>query len=286
MDLSTVEEIWVPIIYITNALNVVKLGSFGGADMALLWYKHPSVFQYSEVLKVRIFCKMDFQEFPFDVHQCYWKLRNWLGWLKYVTLNQPSMKYRGGGANSTQSTEIEIKSNRLNFNAYLNSNESSIVNENGYDYSEAAIQIRLARNKIGLLKIIWGYYVTTGTFSMMSLLSFFVDPSVVPGRMGMLVTLYLMLINSHNSVEAPSGRGFSNIEIWFISVQIPIAFGIIEYGAILAMKRFSKISQEEVNIIGNFSYEPLKLMDILAFIFSSLYFLMFVTLYMITRTSL
>ena len=104
--------------------------------------------------------------------------------------------------------------------------------------------------------------------------------------MGMLVTLYLMLINSHNSVEAPSGRGFSNLEVWFVAVQIPIAFGIIEYGAILAMKRFSKISQQEVKIIGEFSYEPLKFMDIMAFTFSSLYFVVFATLYIITCTSL
>ena len=102
--------------------------------------------------------------------------------------------------------------------------------------------------------------------------------------MGMLVTLYLMLINSHNSVEAPSGRGFSNIETWFIAVQIPIAFGIIEYGVILALKRFSKISQQEVNIINKFSYEPLKLMDIMAFMISSVYFLVFALLYMNTRT--
>ena len=181
MELSTVNEIWVPIIYIPNALNVVKLGSFGGADMVSLWYKHSSVFQYSEILKVKINCEMDFQEFPFDVHNCYWKLRNWLGWIKYVKLNQPRIWYHQNGraANSAERTEIELKSNKLNFNAYFNSNKSSIINENGYNYSEAAIQITLKRNKIGFLKIISGYYVTTGTFSTMSLLSFFVDPSVV-----------------------------------------------------------------------------------------------------------
>ena len=90
----------------------------------------------------------------------------------------------------------------------------------------------------------------------------------------MLVTLYLMLINSHNSVEAPSGRGFSNIEIWFIGIQVPIAFGIIEYGIVLAMKRFSKISDYEVK------------MDISAFIFSSLFFLVFITSYMLSSTGI
>ena len=98
--------------------------------------------------------------------------------------------------------------------------------------------------------------------------------------MGMLVTLYLMLINSHNSVEAPSGRGFSNLEIWFVAVQIPIAFGIIEYGAILAMKRFSKISDNNIHILGSYSFDCIKFMDVASFTVCSLYLLAFTTLYM------
>ena len=103
----------------------------------------------------------------------------------------------------------------------------------------------------------------------------------VPGRMGMLVTLYLMLINSHNSVEAPSGRGFSNIEVWFIGIQAPIAFGIIEYGAILALKRFSKFSDQKINLFGDLSFEPVNLMDVASFIISGLSLSAFTTLYMI-----
>ena len=104
--------------------------------------------------------------------------------------------------------------------------------------------------------------------------------------MGMLVTLYLMLINSHNSVEAPSGRGFSYIEIWFVGTQVPIAFGIIEYGTILALKRFSKISDDEVNMAKfpseiNCNFVVCNFMDVTAFIFSAIYFLTFIALYMI-----
>ena len=99
--------------------------------------------------------------------------------------------------------------------------------------------------------------------------------------MGMLVTLYLMLINSHNSVEAPSSRGFSNIEVWFIGTQVPLAFGIIEYGGILAIKRFSKISESKVRMIGNYSFQFIKFMDVSSFTISSLYLLSFTALYMI-----
>ena len=114
-----------------------------------------------------------------------------------------------------------------------------------------------------------------------SLLSMIFEKFQVPGRMGMLVTLYLMLINSHNSVEAPSGRGFSNIEVWFIGTQAPIAFGIIEYGAILALKRFSKFSDQKINLFGDLSFEPVNLMDVTAFIIAGLSLFAFTAHYMI-----
>ena len=98
--------------------------------------------------------------------------------------------------------------------------------------------------------------------------------------MGMLVTLYLMLINSHNSVEAPSSRGFSNVEVWFIGTQIPLAFGIIEYGGILSMRRFSKISDNKIHILGSYSFDCIKFMDVASFTVCSLYLLAFTTLYM------
>ena len=103
----------------------------------------------------------------------------------------------------------------------------------------------------------------------------------VPGRMGMLVTLYLMLINSHNSIEAPSGRGFSNIEVWFIGTQAPLVFGIIEYGVILALKRFSKISDQKINLFGDLSFETVKMMDVTAFIIAGLSLFAFTAHYMI-----
>ena len=178
MDITN--EIWFPSIYVTNALKVEKLGSFGGDDMVSLWYKDGkgnSIFQYSEVIKVIIHCEMEFQNFPFDHHDnCGLTMRNWLGELKYVRLNKAIIWYDDP---NNPSTNITVKSKKLNFDVELSSNESSTTIENGYDYSEAAIQIKLKRNKVGLDKIIMGYYVTTGTFSAMSLLAFFIDPTMV-----------------------------------------------------------------------------------------------------------
>ena len=63
-------------------------------------------------------------------------------------------------------------------------------------------------------------------------------PDSVPGRMGLLITLYLIMINTYNSVDAPTNRGFSSIEIWFVGAQVPILMAVLEYGVLLAITKF------------------------------------------------
>ena len=70
----------------------------------------------------------------------------------------------------------------------------------------------------------------------------------VPGRLGLLITLDLIATNTYNSVKAPSGRGFSYIEIWLLGIQIPILLAIVEYGILLTIKRMSKKEAQETKI--------------------------------------
>ena len=64
-------------------------------------------------------------------------------------------------------------------------------------------------------------------------------PTQVPGRMGLLITLYLISTNVYGSTEAPPNRGFSNIELWITGTQICILLAILEYSIILALKRIN-----------------------------------------------
>ena len=82
------------------------------------------------------------------------------------------------------------------------------------------------------------------------------DPTVchifcmqVPGRLGLLVTLNLILMNVYNSVNAPTKRGFSFIEVWLLCVEIPILVGILEYGIILSVKKYK--SKKKVTSVIN-----------------------------------
>ena len=64
--------------------------------------------------------------------------------------------------------------------------------------------------------------------------------------MGMIVTLYLISAVVYNAVDAPSGRGFSNIEVWMLGAQFPIILALCEYGFVLYLKRHENKVQNQV----------------------------------------
>ena len=83
--------------------------------------------------------------------------------------------------------------------------------------SYAGMQIHLKRNSLGLL--LGGYFIPMLLFTLISLLSYGIDPKAVPGRLGLLVTVDLISMNCYNSVEGPLSRGFSYIELWMVGKQ-------------------------------------------------------------------
>merc|ERR1712008_423919 len=89
-------------------------------------------------------------------------------------------------------------------------------------------------------KLLASYYYPMASFAVLSLISFLINPDVIPGRMGMIVTLYLISANVYNSVEGPSSRGFSNIELWMVGAQFPILLALFEYGFILYLKKTAR----------------------------------------------
>ena len=105
--------------------------------------------------------------------------------------------------------------------------------------------------------------------------------------MGMIVTLYLISANVYNSVDAPKGRGFSNIEVWMIGAQFPILLAFFEYGFVLHLKKHAKRLQNQVQTMTPNDQElelddRIRQLDSATMIFSFLCFTTFALVYWIT----
>ena len=108
----------------------------------------------------------------------------------------------------------------------------------------------------------------------------------VPGRLGLLVTLYLIASNVYGSVQGPNSRGFSFIEIWMVGIQITILLAIFEYAIVLVLKRkikkkrsIKKVQQQSCNeMLEAKSDDPpdiIKKMDEWTMISSAIFFIIF-----------
>ena len=148
------------------------------------------------------------------------------------------------------------------------------VHDSGYNYSHAGMRLHFSRNKLGLL--LGGFFIPMSIFSVLSLISFFVNPEVVPGRMGLLVTLYLIAANVYNSVNAPKNRGFSYIEVYGLGVQVPILFAIIEYGVVLATLKNNSHADDETKFWLN---KKLKKVDMFSVMASAIFIILFNLIY-------
>ena len=105
-------------------------------------------------------------------------------------------------------------------------------------FSATGISMKLTRKRIGVPYS--SFFIPTGTFTVVSMVSFLIQPDAVPGRMGLIVTLLLISSNVYAQVD---DHGFSNIDVWAIGSQIPIIFALFQYGLVLLLSRYCNIKR-------------------------------------------
>ena len=92
-------------------------------------------------------------------------------------------------------------------------------------------------------------YVPTSVLVMISWISFFIPTEIVPGRMALLVTIFLMLVNISNAAHSsgPAVAGFTAMDIWLVISMWFVALTLLEYACLLRMRymnRFAKVRQK------------------------------------------
>ena len=274
--METGAYLWYPKVYIGNDVQTQNLVNFAqdAGSIINLWYLYPEhKLRYGTIFTAKIACSLHFETYPFDSHSCLMNVNNWSGAKHRVMFGKPKIYTNDGFYTEGKEIgghEFELKTDgRLDYDFKFESMPSSTFIDSGFEYALAQVKIDFKRTVKSRTEIFEGYHLPTAIFAILSVLSFFIQPDSVPGRMGMLIMLYLIQNNSYNSVKAPPKRGFSAIEIWFVGIQAPILLAIFEYGGLLAMKKFRPNQQEEL----------FKFIDFCTFCVSIIYFLTFNALY-------
>ena len=92
-----------------------------------------------------------------------------------------------------------------------------------------------------VLKYLYIYYLPSGLFVVVSWVGFLIPPEVVPGRMAMLITLFLVLINIFNTVtsNSPNVEGMTAIAAWMLACILFVFGALLAYAFILWRKKKS-----------------------------------------------
>merc|ERR1719384_2871191 len=104
------------------------------------------------------------------------------------------------------------------------------------NFSVAGFEMKLNRHVSHYLIT---YYLPSGLFVIVSWISFVVPPDIIPGRMALLVTLFLVLVNIFNTVttNTPKAEGLTAIEIWMLSCILFVFGALIVYAVLLYLKQ-------------------------------------------------
>ena len=86
------------------------------------------------------------------------------------------------------------------------------------------------------------FYLPSAIFVLVSWISFTIDPRVVPGRMALLVTLLLMLINVSTGLSdsVPIANSLTAIEVWLFSCIGFVGMAVVEYALLLLHLRLGE----------------------------------------------
>ncbi len=95
------------------------------------------------------------------------------------------------------------------------------------NFSLAGFEIVLSRY---VSTYIITYYLPSGLFVIVSWISFLIPMDITPGRMQLLVTLFLVLVNIFNTVttNTPKAEGLTAIEAWMLACILFVFGALIE----------------------------------------------------------
>ena len=94
-------------------------------------------------------------------------------------------------------------------------------------------------------------YLTSILFVIVSWVSFLIKPEVVPGRIGLLVTIFLVLVNIFDGAKsvAPVSENLNAIDLYILFCIVLVFLALIEYAFVLSKEKLNLARVESVKNI-------------------------------------
>ena len=107
----------------------------------------------------------------------------------------------------------------------------------GEGFTTCGFSILYSRSK---LQILFQVYLPASILVVISWASFLIDPYIVPGRMGLLVTLLLVLVNIFNGFKnsSPPSSNLNALDMYVLVCICHVFCSLIQYAIVLILGNF------------------------------------------------
>jgi len=223
LSADVLDLLWRPVLYLHQ-----WAGGRGGAArsahdeatrLVVDWRR--GLVQWTSEYALRTKCHMEFSRFPLDRHACHVKLGT-MG-------QQRDVSFRTGPVMSEPGLERE----RTRFAVAIRGlDEADDCNS-----TVSGFTVLLRRKTYPFLL---NTYAPTAALVLMSAISFLIPTHLVPGRISLLFTTFLMLVNIANSSDNlnPKSEVPTAMDTWLRACMVFVAFALSEY-AFLLHRRFN-----------------------------------------------
>ncbi|XP_059082147.1 glycine receptor subunit beta-like isoform X3 [Tigriopus californicus] len=223
VTLEMVDELWLPNVFIynmkefkvTNVLNK-QAGLWIGTDKSIL---------YSQAVHITFMCPMNFARFPLDTQVCKFQL----GSYSYSDLKMMFETEMAGYSPPKHTNSIPLDF-EINISKLSLADQTYIAGSLG-NFSLAGFELVLDRHMASYLL---GYYLPTGLFVMASWIGFLIPVEAIPGRMALLITLFLVLMNIFNTITTitPKTDGLTAIQVWILACIVFVFGALVEFKSV------------------------------------------------------
>ena len=219
LNLEFVKSLWLPNIFIYNLKTYKVIDVL--SKLAGLWVYGNNMVLYSQATHITFICPMRFDKFPLDTQVCKFQVGSYSYEDRIMTFETEKAGYSKAKGGNSIALDYEIIINELpEIDTVFSTSDLG-------NFSLAGFEMVLQRY---VSTYIITYYLPSGLFVIVSWISFLIPMDVIPGRMALLVTLFLVLVNIFNTVttNTPKAEGLTAIEAWMLACILFVFGALIE----------------------------------------------------------
>ena len=186
--------------------------------------------QYGVRAEITISCQMNFSRFPLDYQRCPFRVASYLSTENIVNC-------------TSKFTHNTRRQRKLQYSISISPlpQEHRHLGDFGNKFTTCGFYIHLERH---LEQIFCQVYLTSILFVIVSWTSFLIFPEIVPGRMGLLVTIFLVLINIFNEAKstAPVSENLNSLDLYLLFCICQVFLALAEYAILLSTHKMKTSS--------------------------------------------